>query len=175
LPSAESRAESADNSYMIFARTAAVAAIAASMTFVAAAPLSAQTTVAFSKSAPADEYFGPLKMSVLGIKNTIVETSARLDNAPSDDDALRNANLVEASVREWEAKYPHDAWLPRTILALHRVYRRMASQEANLHAVDMAAWLIAKYPESAEAHGLRAELAGRLDPTTEVTVSANSR
>jgi hypothetical protein len=161
---------------MIFARTAAVAAIAASLTFVAAAPLSAQTTLALaSNSAPADEYFGPLKMSVLGIKNSIVETSARLDSAPGDDESLHNANLVEASVREWESKYPRDAWLPRTILALHRVYRRMASAEANLHAVDMAAWLIAKYPGSDEARSLRSELAGRLDPATEVTVSANSR
>jgi hypothetical protein len=161
---------------MIFARTAAVAAIAASLTFVAAAPLSAQTTVALiSQSAPADEYFGPLKMSVLGIKNSIVETSARLDTAPGDEESLRNASLVEASVREWAAKYPRDTWLPRTILALHRVYRRMALEEANSHAVDMAAWLIAKYPESGEARSLRTELAGRLDPSTEVTVSANSR
>jgi hypothetical protein len=51
----------------------------------------------------------------------------------------------------------------------------MASAEANLHAVDMAAWLIAKYPGSDEARSLRSELAGRLDPATEVTVSANSR
>ena len=167
---------------MRFSRSATVAALAASLVLAANAPVAAQTTSPtrnsghLAKLAPADEYFGPLRLSIIGIRNSLAQTTLRLESAGFDDgDAFRSVSLVEASVRAWETKYPKDAWLPRTVLALHRVYRRMASESASLHAVDVAAWLLQKYPDSDEAHSLRAELAAPLGPDGETAVSANTQ
>jgi hypothetical protein len=141
-----------DNDSMTYPRSAAIVAIALSSFFPLALPATAEETAPASTSAPADEYFGPLGLSVIGIRNDVAQTNG----------ALAHVMLVEVSVHAWERRYPADVWLPRTVLALHRAYRRMSDPSAALHAVDTAAWLLQRYPLSAEARTLRAELAERL-------------
>jgi hypothetical protein len=159
---------------MMFVRYVSTAALAATFLFSANATAFAETTAATSSiSAPADEYFGPLGLSVIGIQNSISKNDMRLDMAGLDQgDVFKNVNLLEVSVRDWESKYPRDRWLPRTVLALHNAYRRMAGEAAALHAIDVAAWLLDKYPSSEEAQGLRAELAGEMAPVTEVSITS---
>ncbi len=113
---------------------------------------------AFAHAAPADEYFGPLGLSILGIRNMLEATTQRLDRSGEASDTLQNVTLLEACVHDWEAKYPADSWLPSTVLALHRAYRKMASAESVRRSVDTASWLIARYPQSAEARTARGEL-----------------
>jgi hypothetical protein len=162
---------------MMYSRFAAIVAIAAGLTLSAPLSAAAQSTPAqIARAAPADEYFGPLGLSVIGIQNSITQTGTRLDRIGLDNgDALRSVRLVEQSIRDWETRYPGDVWLPKTVLALHRVYRRIASVEAGERAIDCAAWLLAKYPESDEARTLRSELAGELGPVGEQTVTASNR
>lgn len=159
---------------MMFARFASPAAIADTLMFFAAAPAFAQTTAApHAIAAPADEYFGPLALSVIGIQNSISRNDTRLDRVGLDpNDALKSVALLEASVRDWERKYPGDRWLPRTVLALHNAYRRMPTEAAALRAVDVAAWLLEKYPASDEAKSLRTELAAEIAPVTEVSINS---
>jgi len=135
--------------------------IAVALLLSVAGPASAQST-ALAKVAPADEYFGPLKMSILGIRNSLRTEFVKLESVANVDtgDAFRHAAFVEKSIREWERKYPADSWLPRSVLALHRVYTRIASDEAERSAAETAAWLIERYPHSAEAAQVRSE-AGR--------------
>jgi hypothetical protein len=111
--------------------------------------------------APADEYFGPLKMSVLGIRNTLRDEAAKLasQNPPEPAAAYAHANLVERSVTDWEAKYPADHWLPRTILSLQHLYAQIPEEASRRHAADVAGWLISRYPRSNEASQMRGELA----------------
>jgi hypothetical protein len=85
-------------------------------------------------------------------------TTQRLDRSGEASDTLQNVTLLEACVHDWEAKYPADSWLPSTVLALHRAYRKMASAESVRRSVDTASWLIARYPQSAEARTARGEL-----------------
>jgi hypothetical protein len=140
--------------------------IVAVSTLFSTVPAGADTTstrtyaaaTAFAHAAPADEYFGPLGLSILGIRNMLVDTTQRLDRAGEDTGTLENVTLLEACVHDWEAKYPADAWLPGTVLALHRAYRKMGSAESVRRSVDTASWLIARYPNSAEARTARAEL-----------------
>ena len=135
-----------------------------------AAPVRAETTELATQSAaatskdvarraPADEYFGPLKMSVLGVRNSLMASALRADGAANDTgDAMKNASLLEETVREWESKYPADNWLPGMLLALHRLYRKIATEESVARSVDVASWLIARYPATEEARLLRTEL-----------------
>jgi hypothetical protein len=134
--------------------------IAVALVLSVAAPGAAKST-APAKVAPADEYFGPLKMSILGIRNTLKDDFVKLESSASVDtgDAFRHAAFVEKSIRAWEHKYPADSWLPRAVLALHRVYARIASSDAERSAAETATWLIQRYPNSREAAQLRSESA----------------
>jgi hypothetical protein len=143
--------------------SSACGAAACADTTVATAPSGARSANLErpSLAAPADEYFGPLSLSVLGIRNAIAQTTLRLDLAglSDEDDTLRNVSLIEQSVRDWEAKYPRDSWLPKMVLALHHAYRKIATDASMTHAVDTATWLMTKYPSSAEAMTAKRELA----------------
>jgi replicative superfamily II helicase len=121
---------------------------------------SALAQAADKRLAPADEYFGPLKLSILGIANSLKDETARVDaeTAGDPDSAFQHVTLVEASVRDWETKYPSDTWLPRTVLALERLYAKIESDRSRQHASEIASWLIDRYPASPETIRLRAEL-----------------
>ena len=136
-----------------------LAALLASATFSTAVAVLPAPAAAAQKVAPADEYFGPLEMSILGIRNAIKDTAARMDVDPSADQeaALRHLALIESSVKAWEAKYPSDSWLPRTVLALHQTYARIHTEDGRQHATLAASWLMDRYAASSEAQSLRAE------------------
>ena len=148
------------------------AAILSSATFLTATvafsvPAAATTTNPAAKKpaalavAPADEYFGPLAMSILGIRNALKDSAAKLDaDAKADCDATaKHVELIEVSVHAWETKYPKDSWLPRTVLALEHVYARIHTDEGRQRATQTAAWLSKRYAKSKEAVALHDELA----------------
>ena len=64
--------------------------------------------------APADEYFGQLRMSILGIRNRIreLETQAAAPGVEPRRISSQTA-LVEDAMRDWQHKYPADPWIPR--------------------------------------------------------------
>ncbi len=130
--------------------------------FSTGAPGGAETLPARAPSvAPADEYFGPLKLSVLGIRNHLNDAASRLDRKADvrAEDALRGAQFVEKSLRDWERKYPEDTWLAPMLLALERVYEKIPRELGGEHADRVAVWLMERYPQSSEAYRLQAELA----------------
>jgi hypothetical protein len=128
-----------------------------------AAPACAQAThaapVRRSAVAPADEYFGRLKMSVLGIANVIKDMRLRVDaDADKTPTIFGPLALVEDAIRDWEHKYPHDSWIPRDLLALETTYLHGSGGQAHLMAVRAEAWLRRDYPRTSYATQGRAEL-----------------
>jgi hypothetical protein len=64
--------------------------------------------------APADEYFGRLRMSVLGIRNELVTLERRAENGDANLRAMNGKlALVDDAMRDWRSRYPRDTWLPR--------------------------------------------------------------
>ena len=64
--------------------------------------------------APADEYFGRLKMSVLGIRNELVALERRAESGDHNVAAMSGKlALVDDAIRDWRTHYPRDTWLPR--------------------------------------------------------------
>jgi hypothetical protein len=104
--------------------------------------------------APADQYFGRMKMSILGIRNVIHDMDVRAAyEAPSDVSYIYNKLLlVEDALEDWHAKYPHDTWIPKMTYALAMVYKKLPLDEAQDHMNDRLDWLVASYPESDEAN-----------------------
>ena len=98
------------------------------------------------KVAPADEYFGHLKMSILGIRNTLKDLAQKAEYNPSNPEQIfGSANFAEEALHEWEHKYPNDPWLAKSVAGLVHMYSRVptASGRAKMHAA--LAWLQKRY------------------------------
>ncbi len=110
--------------------------------------------------APGDEYFGPLKQSIIGIRNTIRDIGQRYDvNHDIAKQSFASAQLTERSVRDWETKYPKDTQLPRAVYLLQRLYTKVLLQESRDRARVIAAWLATDFPRSGQANQLKKILA----------------
>ena len=103
----------------------------------------------FANLAPADRYFGRLKMSILGVRNSIKDLSARADAHPEDaEHVFDKAVLVEDALRDWNAHFPRDPWIPRYAYSLAQLYGKLDMDDARVRKNDMYDWLVASYPES---------------------------
>jgi hypothetical protein len=149
-----------------FLTVASLVAFSASAASAAATPKPVIPHVVFLKYkvAPADEYFGRLKLSILGIRNTIRDMGLKADADPSRAVAvvMGSVGLTEDAMRDWEKKYPHDTWIPPAILSLERLYAKVDSDDARAHAKAAMAWLVRDYPLSAPGKIGRKELASNL-------------
>ncbi|HEX3549251.1 MAG TPA: hypothetical protein VHT53_02695 [Candidatus Elarobacter sp.] len=112
-----------------------------------------------SQMAPADEYFGHARLSVLGIANTIRDAGARLDEGrpaqPLLDGPLAFAN---DAIRAWETKFPNDPWIARDLLALEVAYVHAGTPRGMDLARRTEAWLVQDYPGAPEARDARVAL-----------------
>ena len=64
--------------------------------------------------APADEYFGQLRMSVLGIRNELNTLERRATSGDRNVAAMSGKlAFVDDAMRDWRTRYPRDTWLPR--------------------------------------------------------------
>lgn len=108
--------------------------------------------------APADEYFGKLKMSILGIRNTIKDQGLKVDVDPTKAPSTSNAiALTEDAIRDWQHKYPCDSWLPGTLFALERFYLKIHTDDGVKHVHATFAWLRHDYPKSGVVQVARRE------------------
>jgi hypothetical protein len=122
-------------------------ALAASLLPAAgAAPATAGTTGAV---APADRYFGRLQMSILGVRNSLHDLSARVDAHPEEAAHVYDkAVFVEDALHDWARQFPGDPWLPKYAYALADLYRRIDTEDARVRKNDTLDWLISTFPAS---------------------------
>ncbi len=123
------------------------------LAFAAPQPAFSATHVASirfaSRVAPADEYFGRLKMSILGIRNQLRDLDQRLTYSPDRGaDVMGTALFVENAIRDWESKYPADPWLARSVYQLTHLYARIHSADGHVKAVSALHWLVSRYRTS---------------------------
>jgi hypothetical protein len=110
--------------------------------------------------APADEYFGPLKMSILGIRNTIHDLGARYDvNHAIGDQTYKSAQLTERAIHDWEKRYPHDEQVPKAIYLIQRLYTKVLTQESRDRAIYVEKWMFADYAKSPQGKQLKKTVA----------------
>ena len=108
-----------------------------------------QVARAKCKVAPADEYFGKLKMSILGIRNTIKDQGIKADIDPEKASSTLGAiALTEDAIHDWQRKYPCDSWLPGTVYALQHFYLKIHSNDGVKHVHATYAWLRHDFPKS---------------------------
>jgi hypothetical protein len=105
--------------------------------------------VPMSSLAPADRYFGRMKMSILGIRNSLKDLRAIADLHPEDaSHVFGKAVFVEDALRDWQHQFPRDPWIPKFSYALAQLYGKLRIDNARVHRNQMLHWLAATYPHS---------------------------
>ena len=101
------------------------------------------------KVAPADEYFGHQKLSILGINNTIHDTNLRIGFDPTN--AARYYGQLapaEDSLLDWAHKYPQDTWLPGRAYFMSHVFWQMHTAQGDSAAEQCRGLLFKQFPKS---------------------------
>jgi hypothetical protein len=108
-----------------------------------------------TRTAPADEYFGNLKYSPLGVRNEVVRINKYLDKGwgfRMEGDALQ----VDSAVEDWQKQYPHDFTLPATLLDAYRLFERVGTPKTISAAESVKTLLLVEYASSRQAQDLAA-------------------
>ncbi len=113
----------------------------------------ARRTPAFAQPsaslAPADRYFGRLKMSILGRAQPAQGPLGAADAQPDEAEHVYDkAVLVEDALHDWQKHFPRDPWIPKYSYALAQLYGKVATDDARVRRNDTLDWLIATYPSS---------------------------
>ncbi|HET9393510.1 MAG TPA: hypothetical protein VFO29_08360 [Candidatus Rubrimentiphilum sp.] len=98
--------------------------------------LSLVVAVAPADNAPADKYFGRLKMSALRIRYEIAQIKSRYDNHKLlPEEAEHLAAFAAESYYEWAAQFPRDGWLGSTGINLAKLYEDLPGASARTAAI----------------------------------------
>jgi hypothetical protein len=102
-----------------------------------------------SSPAPADEYFGPYKQSVIEIRNRLSDYDALDPRAMLDPSVGGYLDHLQVAVRDWQQKYPRDPWLPRIWAHLIREYWR-AGQSSSRPGMAALSTMRTTFPDAPE-------------------------
>jgi hypothetical protein len=112
-----------------------------------------------SGNAPADRYFGKLKMSALRIRYEVMQLRPRYETHKLlPEEAEHLALLDEDAYYSWAAQYPHDTWLPSTAYLLADFYEELPGSNARNHAVRMLSFIKVRFPNTTYAKKAAAAL-----------------
>jgi hypothetical protein len=114
--------------------------------------------VNLATEAPADEYFGPHKQSILDIRNRLNRYDAFGDRSALDRRSVGALDSLHVSIADWQHKYPRDPWLPHSLRhLLHEYCRAGAARSAG--ARQTLGLMKLAYPRSPETIAITHEIA----------------
>jgi hypothetical protein len=103
-----------------------------------------------STLAPADEYFGQMGYSILGIENELKHINYMLDYNYGNREAAQTV-LVAQSIDDMHKVYPRDRDMPMLLLSCLTTLQRMDSDDAKAAAAHLRSILTVEYQDSPEA------------------------
>ncbi|HTU81978.1 MAG TPA: hypothetical protein VMF61_07600 [Candidatus Acidoferrales bacterium] len=121
------------------------------ITTVTAMPHAAQMSIL----APADEYFGRMGFSILGIENQLKHINFMLDYDYGNREADETV-LVAESIDDMHKVYPRDRDLPMLLYWCYTTLQRMTAPQAQQAAAHVRTILTVEYQDSPEARKLLA-------------------
>ena len=127
------------------------------------------------KVAPADEYFGHQKLSILGINNTIHDTNLHIGFDP-EHAAKYFGQLAPAqdALLDWAHKYPQDTWLPGRAYFMSHVFWQMHTPAGDAAADSCRALLFKQFARSRWATLARVETKERIAPIVTAASTATA-
>ncbi len=119
-----------------------------------------------SENAPADRYFGRLRMSALRIRYEIAQLKNRYDNHRLlAENASHLADLTEQAYYDWAGRYPKDGWLASTGLNLAHLYEDLPGSSTRGAAMKALAFVRSHFGGTHYATRAAAELRRGIAPT----------
>ena len=103
-----------------------------------------------TRTAPADEYFGNLKYSPIGVRNEVTRVDRYLDKGwgfRMEGDALQ----IDSSVEDWQKQYPHDLTLPANLLDTYVMLSRVGTEKTKAAAARVKSVLLVEYSAARQA------------------------
>ena len=79
----------------------------------------------YNNSAPADEYFGRMKLSYLGINNTFHDAAISAGEHTTDPGIVNRVETADDALRAWAARFPRDPQLARTYYLAVRIQQKI--------------------------------------------------
>ncbi len=106
--------------------------------------------------APADEYFGPMGMSILGIQNELKRVNFMIGYGYTTQESGA-AVPIAVSIDDLHKVYPRDRDLPQLLLDMYNTLGKIGTPEANAARSLMRAILTVEYQDTPQAHRLLSE------------------
>ncbi|HET6275748.1 MAG TPA: hypothetical protein VFE16_07450 [Candidatus Cybelea sp.] len=103
--------------------------------------------------APADEYFGPMDMSILEIENRLKHINFMLDYNYGNQESDPAFDVAKAIVA-MQRVYPRDRDLPMLLYWCYTTLQRMTDRQSHLVGAQIKAILTVEYQDSAQARKL---------------------
>jgi hypothetical protein len=123
-------------------------------------------------NAPADEYFGRMKLSNLGVRN-IIHAFAVEGNSPLALPLQRSRmEAVDSALVDWGEKYPRDPWLPKALLHFTDELTAKQDVRADTMAVDLLLTATLRYKNTTYAKVALSKLRA-LRPSSSVDLTAD--
>jgi|HubBroStandDraft_5_1064220.scaffolds.fasta_scaffold08439_7 hypothetical protein len=101
---------------------------------------SAARASAHAKLAPADEYFGRMKMSPIEITN-------RISDGERGSSSYNVLTLTQNAIEDWTRKYPGDPWIPSREFRITELFMSVHSQSGYLAALRCRGFLHHHFPK----------------------------
>jgi hypothetical protein len=102
--------------------------------------------------APADQYFGTLKMSALRIRYETMQLKKRYETHELlPDQTLHLLLLTENAYTDWARRYPTDSWLSSTGYAMALLYAELPGTQARDRAVALFTYVKSRFPKTPDA------------------------
>jgi len=98
-----------------------------------------------ASSAPVDEYFGPQRLSNLGMRNMLHFMTLEGTSPLALPGQMANIEGLSAGLAEWADKYPRDRWLPDSILKFAEFLQSKARPFTDVAAVGYLLLLEDRY------------------------------
>jgi hypothetical protein len=130
-----------------------------------------------SRDAPADQYFGQLKVSALRIRYEIMQLRPRYEtHTLLPEEASHLLILDENALYAWASAYPKDAWLASTGYSLAQLFAELPGPDARARAVRAFTYVKTHFPTTSygkeSAAALQEGIAVRPDPAWAATMRA---
>jgi hypothetical protein len=135
----------------------------------------ARAAVANPVVAPADEYFGRMKLSILGIGNIMHDTKLREAYDPAHAaDNYAKLSLAEDALEDWAAKYPQDTWLPGKAYYMSHEFWAMNTPDGDRAAERCRALLLSRFAASRYSLRARTEVASMFEPKATSAIASTA-
>lgn len=110
--------------------------------------------------APADRYFGKLKLSYLGINNTFKDATITAGSSTIDASITNKLDSADDALNDWAGKFPHDLQLARSYFLEERAFKKVWIKSYQERAFSVMKLIESKYPGSYFDKQVRADLKG---------------